>query len=177
MQRKHAFGVRWVSLALLAVPVLAASAPEVPEVAGSIVGLLDGEEREWFILRQGSDSNATFTELDDQLKIELVGFVEADAWQVRESLSLSITLIEGELSEFDVLHPIGATAMPPVFTSDNAAVHLTLENFEMEGNHAHVAGRVEGALAVQAALGEEAVLGEGVEIAVEFNAEAIRIEY
>lgn len=177
MQRKHALRISWASLALLAVPLLAASSPEAPEVAGRIVGLLDEEEREWFIVRQGGDSNATFTELGDQIKIELVGFVEADAWQVRESLALSITLVEGEVTEFDVLHPIGATAMPPVFTSDNAAVRLVLDTFTVVGNRAQVVGSVEGSLALQTALGEEAVVEEGVDIAVSFDAEALRIEY
>ncbi|NIC06627.1 hypothetical protein [Billgrantia bachuensis] len=165
-------------LALLAMAApAAAGAPEEPEVIGSMVGLLDGEEREWFIVSQDVDSNATFTELGDQVQIDLVGFVDVDDWRVRDSLSLSITLVEGEVTEFDVLHPIGATAMPPVFTSDNASVRLDLHAFDVQGSKAHVMGRVEGVLALQKELGEDAIEDEGIGISVEFDAEASRIEY
>ncbi|MCE8015569.1 hypothetical protein HOP62_05690 [Halomonas sp. MCCC 1A17488] len=178
MTGKHALWV-WLgpwALLSLAAP-LAASAPDEPEISGSMVGLLDGEEREWFIVSQGTDSNATFTELGDQVQIDLVGFVKPDDWQVRDSLSLSITLEEGEVTNFDVLHPIGATAMPPVFTSDNASVRLNLSTYEVQGSKVHVVGRVEGVLALQKELGEEAVEDEGIGISVEFDAEASRLEY
>ncbi|MGR4068716.1 hypothetical protein [Billgrantia sp. C5P2] len=177
MKGKHALWGWLGPLALaLAIPA-AASTPQEPEIIGNMVGLLDGEEREWFIVSQDADSNATFTELGDQVQIDLVGFVEADDWRVRDSLSLSITLVEGEVTEVDVLHPIGATAVPPVFTSDNATVRLNLHTFDRQGSKAHVAGRVEGILALQKELGEEAVEDEGIGISVEFDAEASRIEY
>ncbi|QTP58799.1 hypothetical protein HNO53_08815 [Billgrantia antri] len=163
--------------ALLAVIPVAASTPEEPEISGSMVGLLDGEEREWFIVSQGTDSNATFVELGDQVTIDLVGFVEPDDWQVRDSLSLSITLVEGEVTSFDVLHPIGATAMPPVFTSDNASVQLNLNAFDLQGSKVHLTGSVEGTLALQKELGEDAIADEGIDISVKFDAEASRIEY
>lgn len=178
MTGKHALWMwlgPWVLLST-ATPVVA-DALEEPEISGSMVGLLDGEEREWFIVSQGNDSNATFVELGDQVTIDLVGFVEPDDWQVRDSLSLSITLVEGEVTSFDVLHPIGATVMPPVFTSDNASVRLSLNAFDIQGSKARLAGRVEGTLALQKELGEDAIEDEGIGIAVEFDAEASRIEY
>ncbi|MCC5883016.1 MAG: hypothetical protein JJU25_10320 [Halomonas sp.] len=166
---------RW-PLALLALSGLA-HGQEPAEMVGNMTGVLDGQEKEWFILSQGADSNATFTVAGDRTVIDLVGFIEPDSWRVRDSLSLSITLIEGEVVDFDLLHPIGASAMPPVFTSDEADVSLVLDTFEVTGGKAHVAGRVEGTLALQQALGEEATLEEGIRIAVEFDAEASRIEY
>ncbi|MCE8019960.1 hypothetical protein HOP51_07510 [Halomonas sp. MCCC 1A11036] len=178
MKREHVQRTWLAALALLAVagPV-AASSPEEPEIAGSMMGLLDGQEREWFIVRQGADSNATFTELGDHIKIDLVGFVEPDDWRVRDSLSLSITLEDGEVTQFDVLHAIGATAMPPVFTSDHAALNLTLDTFNVEGVRARVSGRVQGILALQKALEEAPSVDEGIGISVEFDAEASRLEY
>lgn len=177
MRQKKVLSMWLAPLALLTMSFPAAGASEPLEIAGSMTGLLDGQEREWLIVREEGDSTATFTEFGDHIKIELVGFVEGDVGQARESLSLSIILVEGAVTEFDVLHPISTTAMPPVFTSEGAAVELTLDTFDVEGRHAHVAGRIAGTLAVQAALGEEAALEEGVDIAVEFDAEAIRIEY
>ncbi|MFQ3787071.1 hypothetical protein [Halomonas sp. A29] len=178
MKGRHTQWMWLGPLVLLAVAIPAAASPlEEPEITGKMAGLLDGQEREWFIVSQGADSNATFTETGDHVQIDLVGFTEPDDWRVRDSLSLSITLVEGEVVEFDVLHPIGATVMPPVFTSDDASVRLTLHTFDVEGSKAHVAGRVEGILALQTALGEEAIEGEGIGISVEFGAEASRIEY
>ncbi|WP_111412278.1 hypothetical protein [Billgrantia lactosivorans] len=164
------------ALLVLAAPA-AADAEEEPTISGSMVGLLDGEEREWYIVSLNADSYATFTEIGDQVQIDLVGVVEPDDRQVRDSLSLSITLVEEEVTEFDVLHPIGATAMPPVFTSDNASVRLDLKRFDVTGSKARVVGRVEGVLALQKELGEQPSEDEGIGISVEFDAEASRIEY
>ncbi len=166
----------WPLTLVLAVSAMANS-PEEPETIGTMTGLLDGEEREWFILRQDDDSNATFTDTGNRIVIDLVGFDEPEFGQVRDSLSLSITLVEGEVTHFDLLHPIGATSMPPVFTSENADMRLALETFDVEGSQARVAGRVEGVMALQKTLDEEAMLEEGVDISVEFDAEASRIEY
>lgn len=177
MQGKYASLARLGPLLLPMVLSAAASATEESAIVGSIAGELDDQQQEWFIVSQGAESNATFTELGDHLTIDLVGFIEPDDWRVRDSLSLSITVVEGKVTEFDVLHPIGTTAMPPVFTSDGAEIRLILETLSLEGARAHVAGRLEGSLALQKALGEDATLEEGVEIAVEFDAHATRIEY
>src|SRR5690554_6598088 len=178
MRRKHVLlSMGLAPLALLAMPLPAAGSAEPLEIGGSMTGLLDGQEREWLIVREEGDSTATFTELGDHIKIELVGFVEGDVGQARESLSLSIIVVEGAVTGFDVLHPISTTAMPPVFTSEGAAVELTLVTFEISGNQARVVGSVEGTLALQAELGKDAVMDEGIAIAVEFDTEALRIEY
>lgn len=177
MRRKQGLSMWLAPLALLAMAFPAAGSPEPFEIAGSVTGLLDGQEREWLIVREEGDSTATFTELGDHIKIELVGYVQGDVGQTRESLSLSIILVEGVVTGFDVLHPISTTAMPPVFTSEGAAVELTLDTFEVSGSQARVAGSVEGTLALQTELGEDAVMDEGVAIAVEFDVEALRIEY
>ena len=177
MRRKQVLTMGLVPLALLAMAFPASGSPEPLEIAGSVTGLLDEQEREWLIVREGDDSTATFTELGDRIKIELVGFVEGDVGQARESLSLSIILVEGAVTEFDILHPISTTAMPPVFTSEGAAVELTLDTFEVSGSQARVAGSVEGTLALQTELGEDAVMDQGVAIAIEFDTEALRIEY
>ena len=177
MRRTQGLSMWLAPLALLAMSFPAAGLSEPLEIAGSVAGLLDGQEREWLIVREEGDSTATFTELGDHIKIELVGFVEGDVGQARESLSLSIIVVEGAVTGFDVLHPISTTAMPPVFTSEGAAVELTLDTFEVSGSRARVAGSVEGTLALQTELGEDAVMDEGVAIAVEFDVEALRIEY
>lgn len=177
MRRTQALSMWLAPLALLSMSFPAAGSSEPLEIAGSVAGLLDGQEREWLIVREEGDSTATFTELGDHIKIELVGFVEDDVGQVRESLSLSIIVVEGVVTGFDVLHPISTTAMPPVFTSEGAAVELTLDTFEVSGNQARVAGSVEGTLALQTKLGKDAVMDEGVAIAVKFDTEAMRIEY
>lgn len=164
-------------LALVLAVSAVANSPEDPETVGSMTGMLDGEAREWFILRQDNDSHATFSDLGDMIVIDLVGFEDTEVGPVRDSLSLSITLVEGEVVGFDLLHPIGATSMPPAFTSENADVHMTLETFDVDGSQARVTGRVEGTLALQKSLDEAATLEEGVDISVDFDAQASRIEY
>ncbi|WP_104204027.1 hypothetical protein [Billgrantia saliphila] len=169
---------QWLgAVMLLAAMPLMAETPEEFELAGHIRGLLDGEEREWYILRQGADSHATFTDLGESYTIDLTGFVEPDRVESLDSLSLSITLADGEVTAFDVLHPIGTSPMPPVFTSDGGDVQLMLEAFNVEGTAARVAGRLEGTLALQKSLEDAPTLDEGIDISVAFDAEASRIEY
>ncbi|MGQ4877279.1 hypothetical protein ACOJCM_01730 [Billgrantia sp. LNSP4103-1] len=171
-----AMRLSWPLGLMLALPAMA-NPPEEPETIGTMSGLLNGDEREWVILRQGNDANATFTDTGERVVIDLIGFAEPEMGQFRDSLSLSITLVEGEVIHFDLLHPIGAASMPPVFTSENADVRLNLETFEVEGSQAHVAGRVEGILALQQSLDEPPTLEEGIGISVGFDAQASRIEY
>ena len=56
----------WLGPVMLLAMTGAAHAQEEAETVGMMTGLLDGQEREWFILSQGVDSNATFTELGDR---------------------------------------------------------------------------------------------------------------
>ncbi|KAA0013840.1 hypothetical protein F0A17_05725 [Billgrantia pellis] len=169
---------QWLGAAALlaAMPVMAET-PEEFELAGRITGLLAGEEREWHILRQGTDSHATFTDQGEHYTIDLTGFVEPDRIEHLDSLSLSITLVDGEVTALDVLHPIGTSPMPPVFTSDGGDVRLELKAFSVEGTVARVAGRLEGSLALQKSLEDAPTLDEGIDISVAFDAEASRIEY
>ncbi|PMR75184.1 hypothetical protein C1H69_10915 [Billgrantia endophytica] len=148
-----------------------------PALAERLEGVLDGKEREWFILRHEGDSTATFTDLGGMHTIDVVGFVDPDSWNSRDSLSISMTLMDGEVTDYDVLYLIGTSAMPPLYTSEEADVRLLLESFDVDGNTARVVGRVEGTLALQATLGEEPSLEEGVDIAVTFDIEASRIEF
>ncbi|WP_355660894.1 hypothetical protein [Halomonas salifodinae] len=152
----------------LAPPVLAEA-----EMAGE----LDGEARQWHILRHGDDSNASFTDLGGLYVVDLVGFVDPDAWRSQEALSISFTLMGEEVTEFDVVHLIGHSALPPVYTSEAAELTLTLEAFEVQGPVARVAGRVAGTLALQRHLGEPPSLEEGIAIDVRFEAEAERVEF
>jgi hypothetical protein len=157
--------------------VLVACLWSAPALADRLEGVLDGEARQWYIIKEDNESNATFTELSDLYSVDLVGVVDPDSWQTREALSLSLTLRDGELTDYDVVHLIGTTAMPPVYTSEGANVELTLDTFSVEGNIARVAGRVDGTLALQESLGQPPSLEEGIDIAVEFEIEAIRIEF
>lgn len=142
-----------------------------------IRGSLDGEARQWYILRHGDDSNASFTDLGGLYAVDLVGFVDPDAWRTREALSISFTLMGEEVTEFDVVHLIGHSALPPVYTSEAAEITLTLEAFEVRGPVARVAGRVVGTLALQRVLGEPPSLEEGIAIDVRFETEAERVEF
>ncbi len=165
-------------LAIVLGGILVAGLWPVSAMAERLEGELDGAEREWFILRQDGEASATFTDIGDgDFLIDIVGFVDPDGRRSRDSLSISMALKDGEVLHYDVLNLIGTSAMPPVYTSEGADVQLTLVKFAEEGGVARVVGSVKGTLALQEALGEAPNLEEGIEIAVEFDITASRIEY
>ncbi len=167
---------QWLAIALGT--TLVAVLWPISAMAERLEGKLDDNEREWYILRQDNESSATFTDVGDgDFLIDIVGFADPDGRRSRDSLSISMALKDGELLHYDVLNLIGTSAMPPVYTSEGADVRLTLETFAVEGGVARVVGSVKGALALQEALGEAPNLEEGIDIAVEFDITASRIEY
>ncbi|WP_346798614.1 hypothetical protein R5M92_06070 [Halomonas sp. Bachu 37] len=145
--------------------------------ADTLAGMLDGEEREWHVLSYGSDSNATFIEYGDMVNLDVTGFIDPDSWSTREALSLSMTITEDKVVDFDVIHLIGGSAMPPLFTSEGADVTLTLDSLHREGRTIRVMGRVEGWLALQERLGTMPNMEEAIEIDVTFDIKASKIEF
>lgn len=152
---------------------LSASERTAPEIAGS----LDGELREWFILSHGNDSNASFVELGDDINIDITGSVDDEVWEGDEALSISLTVNEGELINAVVIHSIGTTIAPPLFTSEGGEVAVTLTHYELSSQTVRVAGKIEGVLALQVELGEPPSQEEGMEIEVAFDVEAQKIEF
>ncbi|MDQ7729883.1 hypothetical protein [Halomonas sp. SpR8] len=144
-----------------------------PDIAGS----LDGERREWFILSHGNDSNASFVELGDDINIDITGSVDDEAWEGAEALSISLTMNEEQLANAVVMHSIGATIAPPLYTSEGGKVAVTLTRYERSSQTVHVAGKIEGVLALQIELGEPPSLDEGIEIDVAFDISAQKIEF
>lgn len=145
----------------------------LPEISGS----LDGEQREWFILSYGDDSNASFVELGDDISIDITGFVDGEAWETREALSISLTVSNEQLMEAVVIHPLGTSMAPPLYTSEGGEVAVTFMHYERTNHLVHVVGRVQGVLALQVELGEPPSREEGIAIDVEFDVEAQKIEF
>ncbi|WP_386078113.1 hypothetical protein ACFIOZ_12515 [Vreelandella sp. F11] len=152
---------------------LGASGQATPEITGS----LEGERREWFVLSHGSDSNASFVELGDDINIDITGSVDGEAWESDEALSISLTVAEEQLTNAVVIYAIGTSVSPPLFTSEGGDVAVTLTHYERTSQAVHVAGKIEGLMALQVALGEPASLEEGIEIDVAFDVEAQKIEF
>ncbi|MEA2119301.1 hypothetical protein [Halovibrio sp. HP20-50] len=168
-----------IGMALFAswLPLSGFAAEPVDQPTPEIAGSLDGERREWFILSRGNDSNASFVELGDDINIDITGSVDDEVWEGEEALLISLTVNEAQLSNAVVLHPIGASISPPLFTSEGGNVAVTLTDYERTNHMIHVAGKIEGLLALQIELGEPPSQEEGIEIDVSFDVEAQKIEY
>lgn len=147
------------------------------ELAPEIEGALDGEPQAWFILSQGNDSNASFVELGDEIRVDITGFIDGERWDAREAISISLTLVEGELMEADVVYLIGDTPLPPLYTSEDAQVRVSLTHYERDSHAVHVAGRIQGVMALQVQLDTSPNLEEGIEIDVAFDVQAQKIEF
>ena len=145
--------------------------------ADSIEGTLEGEPREWFILSEGRDSNASYIEVGDQLQVSITGFIEPESWDAYEALSISLNVEDSQLIDAQVVHLIGNTAMPPLYTSEGGSVTVTLERFEQQGSQVHVAGHIQGVMALQSDLDATPSQDEGIDINVQFDVEAYRVEF
>ncbi|MGP9766825.1 hypothetical protein ACT3UM_13965 [Halomonas sp. AOP13-D3-9] len=157
---------------------ISGSEPSTSEhAAPEVTGLLDGERREWFILSHGNDSNASFVELGDDINIDITGSVDDEAWEGEEALSISLTMNEEQLINAVVIYSIGASIAPPLYTSEGGEVSVTLTRYERTSQTVHVAGKIEGILALQIELGESPSQAEGIEIDVAFDVEAQKIEF
>lgn len=147
------------------------------ELAPEIEGVLDGEPHEWFILSQGSDSNASFIELGDQVRVDITGFIDDERWNAREALTISLTMQEEELIATEVIYLIGDTPLPPLYTSENAQVTVSLTHYERDRQTVHIAGSIQGVMALQVQLDAPPSLEEGIDIDVLFDVQAQKVEF
>ncbi len=154
-----------------------ASQVAAEQMAPEIKGSLDGEFREWFILSHGNDSNASFVEFGDDIVIDITGFVDDEAWETQEALSISLTVGEEQLISAAVMHPLGPSASPPLYTSEGGEMAVTLTHYERTSQMVYVSGTIHGVLALQVQLDEPPSLEEGIEVDVEFDVEAQKIEF
>ncbi|OJA04790.1 hypothetical protein [Halomonas sp. QHL1] len=166
-----------ITLIAFWLPVSSNATEHADQPTPEIVGSLDGEQREWFILSHGSDSNASFVELGDDINIDITGSVDDEVWEGEEALTISLTVNEEQLLNSVVLYSIGASISPPLFTSEGGEVVVTLTRYERSSQTVHVAGKIEGVLGLQVELGEPPSQEEGIEIDVTFDVEAQKIEF
>lgn len=147
------------------------------ELAPEIEGVLDGEPHEWFILSQGSDSNASFIELGEEVRVDITGFIDGERWDAREALTISLTLLEDELITADVIYLIGDTPLPPLYTSEDAQVTVSLTHYERDRQTVHIAGSIQGVMALQVQLDAPPSLEEGIDIDVLFDVQAQKVKF
>lgn len=147
------------------------------ELTPEIKGVLDGEPHEWFILSQGNDSNASFVELGDEVRVDITGFIDSERWDAQEAISISLTMVEDELIKTDVVYLLGDTPLPPLYTSEDARMMVSLMHYERDSQTVHIAGRVQGILALQVQLDIPPSLEEGIEIDVTFDVQAQKVEF
>lgn len=147
------------------------------ELPAPITGSLNGQAYEWFILSDESDSSASFVELGDELKIDITGSLDEERWDTNEALSISLTLQGDMLTKADVVYLIGDTPLPPLYTSENSEVMVTLLQVEHHRQTVHVTGSIQGVLALQVAMAEPPDREEGISINVRFDVIAKKIEF
>jgi hypothetical protein len=177
--------IAWYLPAFAVEPVVGASAGQGADTTAAhkmereaqITGTLDDEQREWFILNHGRDSSASFVESGDHITIDITGFIDDEKWETQESLSLSLTVSEAQLTSATVLHPLGDTPSPPLYTSEAGDVEVNLSHYERVNHRVYVAGSIKGALALQVQLGEPPHQEETIAVDVTFDVEAQKVEF
>ena len=142
-----------------------AAASQDTERVAQIKGTLDDEQR------------ASFVESGDHITIDITGFIDDEMGETQESLSLSLTVSEEQLTSATVLHPLGDTPSPPLYTSEAGDVDVTLTHYERANHRVYVAGSIKGALALQVQLGEPPHQEETMAVDLTFDVEAQKVEF
>ncbi|MGP9687045.1 hypothetical protein [Halomonas sp. AOP25-F1-15] len=168
-----------IGIAVIAgwLPVGSVASDQSLQQSPDITGMLEGDSQEWFVLSQGDDSNASFVEFGDDINIDITGFIDPERWDAQEALSISLTVRDGQLLSAAVLQLIGTSTSPPLYTSDGGDVTVSLTHYERDGQAVHVAGTIQGMLALQVQLGDAPDPNESIDIDVTFDIEAQKIEF
>ncbi|RUR40969.1 hypothetical protein ELY25_03760 [Vreelandella populi] len=145
--------------------------------ASSIEGTLEGETYEWFVLNGGQDSSAAYVETGEQMDITIMGFIDPDSRDAREALSMHLRIEDGELVDAQVIQLISSAATPPFYTSEGGSVDVSISHFEQQGRLLHIAGHIQGSMALQNSMDAVQDPDEEIMINVHFDVEAYRAEF
>lgn len=162
-----------IMLMAWSMPTYLLAVDQEPEMTGT----LGGTPHEWFILSHGKDSNASFIEMGDEIHIDITGFIDPETWSAQDALSMSLIMQEEELVSADVIQLIGYSPQPPLHTSEAGDIRVSVIRYERDARTVRVAGTVQGVLALQVEVNTPPSIEEGIEVDVQFNVEARKIEF
>lgn len=142
-----------------------------PSADDVLQGMLDGENRTWSVIERDGQSTATFVKIaPDIWRFNIQGNA-GDEFTIKNSLSLSFTVIAGTVQPATVSY-FPEPAMMPVYTVPGS-MGLQLDDLQIDGDSARVAGRFRDDLPYQADQDAEPDSSRAVTLELEFDISAI----
>lgn len=141
---------------VLTVAGLAVGTTEVraQDVIGGIVGVIDGEAREWRALGpdgSGIDYNTALQDFGPVQAVSIMGFPPGPP-AMRGVLQLTFSVMQGATETFEQEVIYAPDGMSRMWVSLEGEDLITLERFEASGAGAEVSGRFSGRVCLQESL-------------------------
>lgn len=153
---------------LMAVLPGVALATACTAMADDVSGSVDGEARQWHVLQGEDGKTVNFSELSPGLYTVTVQAHRNTRYEVEGSVSVTFTLMNGEIIDGDAMY-FPEARMTPHFTDENAQDGLVLETVDLDGGTPRLVGRYEGELAYRASMFREPDETNTVSLVVEFD--------
>lgn len=155
------------------VAALLASSPLL--MADSVEGWIDGEEKRWHVLKQRGASSASFTELGRGMYTVILQAHAGDDYATEGTVSISFTMMNGQLVAPASASYFHTPRVMPHYANQDEPEQWELTVNEIEGERARFVGSYQSTLSLQGnpAADEPAQ----IELAVEFDVEALREQY
>lgn len=157
-------GVKGLLVALLPGIMLAGGTALADEVSGSV----DGEARQWHVLRGEDGKTASYSEVSPGIHTVTVQAHRQNRYEVEGSVSVTFTLMDDEILDAQAIY-FPQARMTPNYIDENAQGGLMLEHVDLGGATARLTGRYEGELAYKSSMFSEPDPANTISLVVEFN--------
>lgn len=137
-------------------------------LADSVRGGVDGEPREWHVLAGEDGKTVNFSELSPRLYQVTVQAHREDRYEVQGSVSLTFTLMDGDVLDAEAMY-FPVAGMFPHFSQEEAGGGLVIEHADFTGATGELVGRFEGELAYRASMFADPDEGNVIALVMEFD--------
>lgn len=160
----------WQPLLLTATLALPFSA-----LADSVTGTLDGDEREWHVVTHSEGSTANFSEIAPGMYTVTIQAHREQRYALEGTLSIDFMVMNGQPMNASLMY-LPEDNMIPHYGTEGETASVQFDTLEIDGETARLKGSVETTLLYLASIAEGHDPDDTLDVAVNFDVEAIRQE-
>ncbi|GHE19945.1 hypothetical protein [Halomonas urumqiensis] len=161
----------WQPLVLTAATLAIA----VTAQAAGVNGTLDGDAREWHVVTHSEGSTANFSEIAPGMFSITIQAHREPRYALEGTLSIDFMVMNGQPMDASVMY-LPESSMMPHYGTEGETANIQFETLEIEGDTARLKGNVETTLLYLASISEGHDPDDTLDVAVEFDVEAIRAD-
>jgi len=136
--------------------------------ADSVTGSINGEARQWHVLRGEDGKTVNFSRLSAGMYQVTVQAHRRNRYEIQGSVSLTFTLREDNVLDATAMY-FPQSRMFPQYTREEAGGALVIERVDFNGADGRLVGRFEGELAHRASMFAEPDEGNLIALVLEFD--------